>query len=139
MCLHVSSFVWIRKSLLQENNFKLLKFTRTRHFFTKCVKLTSNVCDSKPTCVQHILQHNYYYQESCFYLKLHVIHALLGSFEYRSQSNQSFFSSSMHNFAIKIGHFIVDTIFQMLQTLKLNSENWKMRKNKAWLDWHRFP
>ena len=42
-----------------------------------------------------------------------------------SQSYQTFF-------AIKLGHFISNNLFHMLQTLKPNSENQKTKKNKVW-------
>ena len=37
-------------------------------------------------------------------------------------------------FAIKLDHFIVDTFFHTLQTLKLNSKNRKTQTVKVWLD-----
>ena len=37
-----------------------------------------------------------------------------------------------HFFAIKLGRFIANNFFLMLQTLKLNSGNPKMKKGQVW-------
>ena len=49
----------------------------------------------------------------------------------------NFFSSQMQNFsvfAIKLGHFIVNTFFHMLQTLKLNSKNKKNKEKQSFVE-----
>ncbi len=58
-----------------------------------------------------------------------------------SQSSQIIFlwlHISFQLFSIKLGHFIVAAFFLILQTLKLNSKNFKMKKIRVWLDWFLF-
>jgi hypothetical protein len=48
----------------------------------------------------------------------------------------NFFSSLAQTFLLftsgRLGHFKINAFFHVFQTLKLNSINWKMKKNQVW-------